>query len=213
MKLLYRNICSWLLKRVTVILICPISTYQFHFHEILYIHFAIPDFHNMYCLLPMIHSNKTVWIQMCELQELLQRCTFITLVSLAKCKLHMCWFNSWHTGPLIETDNWVAGRGTDLLIISNGPEIVFVSLWNVFTHTSVHLQYLCKTCDNEKCWQKISELYVYSVYERHIQCQEKIKYNLFLYEVWFTLYVKGSKQEILASQKSQWSSWSSSTWF
>jgi hypothetical protein len=36
-----------------------------------YIHFAIPDFQNTHCLLPMIHSNKTVWIQMCELRELL----------------------------------------------------------------------------------------------------------------------------------------------
>jgi hypothetical protein len=54
----------------------------------------------------------------------------------------MCWFNSWHTHSLIETDNWVAGKGTDLL--------VFVSLWDVFTHTNVHLQYLCKTCEKKK---------------------------------------------------------------
>ena len=65
--LLYRkrNICSWLLKKTTVTFICPISTYEFHFHEILYIYFAIPGFQNTYCLLPVISSNKTVWIQVC----------------------------------------------------------------------------------------------------------------------------------------------------
>ena len=154
-----------------------------------YIHFAIPDFQNMYCLLPMIHSNKTVWIQMCKLRELFWRCMFITLTSLAKCKLRTCWYNSWHTDPLIETDSWVAGRGTDLLVISNGHQMVFVSLWNVFTHTcSVHLQYLCKTCDKEKMLAKDFWIILHIWMKHSVSGKNKIWYPFYFF-VWGLVYI------------------------
>jgi hypothetical protein len=97
--------------------------------------------------------------------------------SLAKCRLHTCWFNSWHTRPCIETDNWVARRGTDLLVFSNGVCVLVKC-------TSIHLQYLCKTCDKEKMLAKDSWI-IFHVWMKYSVSSKKI---FFLWGLVYIMY-------------------------